>query len=616
MNPANMSQEPVNDYPDPMFTVWDISAPGLHLDMSPSNMLDKLVDSDLEPLLFDRDYPPSGPAFNSPVMNTSTMPQETTSTNQESLSVWAYTPQQLVNPVTNINYMPTRPVYRNEDPTSSVWNHPLPEPITPPMDLNNLRMEPLGNYQQLDNYQEKLLTVSNYPLSKVINPAMNINNMLETPVYKNQEQLSIGWDYSPPKLMNPVMDMRNVPEQLVYNNQESFSTVWDHSPSKPMNSVMYMSNVSPEPLGNYQEASLAVSTNPLGEVINPGMEMQNMSDGTVSNNQGPLSTVWTYPSDEPRDPVREMNGPERPPGNYRESSTPESYSFLQELADPIIVKACIRGDLSAVLQFYEELGDAKNYNPDTSLAMAVKAARYGHPAIMTEILKTGIQIDEKIFRMAVESGSTELVLLLISHGLPVAQFYRWIQIALFIAIRAKDIPMMALSLDHGADPNFRTPEKYFPARKPLSYAVMVDSAEAVQLLLDRGARIDGSGALRAAGSYGCLEPLRTIVMAQHQHQVEAGGPIRLEDSNFKRELAWTLMNAIKHRYLDIIQYVVLFIDPHRDTGYGYSPFVVACDKGDAEVLALLNGDGPGDNSMGSFIASLPAAETARYFGIL
>lgn len=83
------------------------------------------------------------------------------------------------------------------------------------------------------------------------------------------------------------------------------------------------------------------------------------------------------------------------------------------------------------------------------------------------------------------------------------------------AIEMQDLPAAETLLNQGANPNATDPMWYMPA---LQAAARRDNVELVQLLLDRGARIDAEGghhgsALLGAAQYGKLEIVELLIAA-------------------------------------------------------------------------------------------------------
>ncbi|KAK4539501.1 hypothetical protein LTR36_010899 [Oleoguttula mirabilis] len=139
------------------------------------------------------------------------------------------------------------------------------------------------------------------------------------------------------------------------------------------------------------------------------------------------------------------------------------------------------------------------------------AAQNGHPATLDILLENGAEPSQLLAATAAKSASPEVFQVLYDHGW--RPDHVGIQDKMPVIIRAVGSrPVLEWLLDHGADANAVSPWN----STALSHAAALATPEEVDLLLARGARLEGSNALHGAADRQCSEDeAKSLAMMQH-----------------------------------------------------------------------------------------------------
>ncbi len=186
-------------------------------------------------------------------------------------------------------------------------------------------------------------------------------------------------------------------------------------------------------------------------------------------------------------------------------------------------EACISGDLSQVKSLYHNYVLANPTETASTLSqMAILSAKNSHPTILTLCFSEGFHIDEEnindpLVYAACDSGSIPVFKVLLAQGMEVDKYTEMEGCPLVAACYSGKLELARFLLDRGADPNNDYMLGHYIG---LVWALIGSHAllEIVALLLERGVKVKGTGAIIAAADYGNLEGLRLLVT----HAVETG----------------------------------------------------------------------------------------------
>lgn len=157
---------------------------------------------------------------------------------------------------------------------------------------------------------------------------------------------------------------------------------------------------------------------------------------------------------------------------------------------------------------------------------------------------------------------------------------------LTVAILRKDVKMVRFLLSKGANAN---DTYWLPPETVLARAAKLPSLEIMKLLLEHGAKIEGSRALVGAAEGGNIDAA-TVLLA---HGADINEVFRwdLWDDDLAMDTIGTaLYIAVKHDQADFVQFL-LERGARTDlaNGEGITPRQLAQSEGKSEMLKLLDG---------------------------
>ncbi|KAI4210758.1 MAG: hypothetical protein LQ351_006434 [Letrouitia transgressa] len=191
---------------------------------------------------------------------------------------------------------------------------------------------------------------------------------------------------------------------------------------------------------------------------------------------------------------------------------------------PVSLKeACISGNLSKAKTLYKDFVGANPSAKASALSqMAILSAKNSHPPILAFCFSEGLtmnpdSVNDPLVYAACDSGFIPVFEVLLEHGMDLDKYLEMGGSPLVSACCHGNVELVRFLLDCGANPNCGYPLGHYEA---LVWAIISDQAslEIVELLLERGTKVRGTGSLIAAAEYGNLEALRLLV----EHESENG----------------------------------------------------------------------------------------------
>lgn len=258
--------------------------------------------------------------------------------------------------------------------------------------------------------------------------------------------------------------------------------------------------------------------------------------------------------------------------------------------------ACSRGDVEILrVHHYAKAGQIEETQGISRRAllqkMAYVCARSGQSDTLFETFVLGAEVDKSTLRAASKCNCARVFSLLVSQHLEHLErddCDEWVQKTLLRAIVKSNLPLVNISLRHGARLNMDWTRKGHGA---LALAVIHGPPDVVRYLLGLGALIPGSGALAAAVNYrryAALEELLTHLEAVYAHRrvVEELGRysgLEIEDETSALILAVTAM-----RYRSVRRLLKHGVDPRRANSLGISAMDVAWSMQNREMVNVLD----------------------------
>ncbi len=156
---------------------------------------------------------------------------------------------------------------------------------------------------------------------------------------------------------------------------------------------------------------------------------------------------------------------------------------------------------------------------------------------------------------------------------------------LTVAIQRQDVDMVRFLLSKGADPN---DQYWIPNDTVLARAASLPSQEILNLLLEQGAKIQGSKALKGAAEGGRIDAA-TVLLARGADINEVFRHGLWDDDTAKDTIGTALHVAVQHDQKEFVQFL-LQQGARTDLadGEGITPRQLAETQGKTEMLKVLD----------------------------
>ncbi|KAF8960825.1 ankyrin repeat-containing domain protein [Flammula alnicola] len=241
------------------------------------------------------------------------------------------------------------------------------------------------------------------------------------------------------------------------------------------------------------------------------------------------------------------------------------------------IEACTNGDLSALTTC---LSDSSITMTDDFLSnMLRNAATSGRDKIIQHLLNSynPNHLDDKVFQAAAASNSMETFkLIYVRNPACITEFYERRGTLLAIALGAKvSKEFIGYLLSLGADPNAMSGDTI----SPLAYAAFqYNSPEMVGLLLQHGARVNGSSALATTAQKGYLTTAKYLL----DHGAHINDPGNWMQPSFPLHIAVERSNTEMVKFL-----LSNGADTELRDGSGRTAFDIAREGNNTQIIDLL-----------------------------
>jgi ankyrin repeat protein len=243
-----------------------------------------------------------------------------------------------------------------------------------------------------------------------------------------------------------------------------------------------------------------------------------------------------------------------------------------------LLTVCGDGDITKLTDLLSKCSPSDNL-PLTD--MLEKAASAGHSDVIQYLFTfnpSHTTIDDHIVRAAIYSGSKDTFNVLSAKSpmiLNLEQERRGTPLAIALTSQASQEYLLFL-LSQGADPNIFSEDTL----SPLSLAAGLYDLDAVKLLLEHGARINGSSALAAAASRGKVETVKYLL--------ECGADPN--DGGNQQISYLPLHSAVEKGHKEIVELLIEHnANPHIHDVDGQTALSRAQKRDNEEIIRLLNG---------------------------
>lgn len=233
-------------------------------------------------------------------------------------------------------------------------------------------------------------------------------------------------------------------------------------------------------------------------------------------------------------------------------------------------------------------GSVSHSEPHPTLEHILCRAIFSHDFDLVQIcLSKGVELDCWVHESVGSCLSIDLMELLVPAGLDVNYNLGRQGYYVTIAVQKNDICLTKYLLEHGADVNKPGVTYRFPA---LTLAVLNDNAEMVELLIQCGAQIIGSGALGMAAAHRKFKMMDLLLT----HGVD----VNVNDNNPKTNCLRLIMGnkdftalheAASAGHVDVVAYLIKHgANSDLREAKGRTPAMLAQEKGHWKVVTLLD----------------------------
>ena len=256
-------------------------------------------------------------------------------------------------------------------------------------------------------------------------------------------------------------------------------------------------------------------------------------------------------------------------------------AMINELGSELY-SACRRGDLEKAIALsspkIEGGGMASSY---LSAMMAVAASK-DRQSIVEYCISNGGMVDDAVmscvmFRRAIHTHAY----LLGSKAVDPDYYVPFFGDILGIAAQLGDLEWTKLCLDHGANPNLH---KIDDRKTVLGASAERGRMETVDMLLKRGADLDGSGAIVLAAEAGKLDMVKYL-WEKGANVDELGSGV---DDRTVTYAGGALHKAVDRGHEDVVRLLLeKGADRHLTDDHGRTPLQLAEERGEEEIARML-----------------------------
>ena len=212
------------------------------------------------------------------------------------------------------------------------------------------------------------------------------------------------------------------------------------------------------------------------------------------------------------------------------------------------------------------------------------AARARQHEIVSYCVTLGVDLDNwDVLKGVLNGNSLEVYKVVIPAGFDINHDFDWVGDAIIYAAALDDVPLATYLLDHGAKPDLHLQAGAYSA---LAVAAKKAGPDMLSLLVSRGAKIDGCGAILFAAAQGRSDIVHHLI--QLGADVEVMSNRNSMDHPSKEDQGTALHIAASEGHMDI---VVLLLEhgasPSLRDPLGRIPLMRAQGVGHVDIVAVL-----------------------------
>lgn len=248
-----------------------------------------------------------------------------------------------------------------------------------------------------------------------------------------------------------------------------------------------------------------------------------------------------------------------------------------------VLSACASGNIPDLKSLLDDLQSSNpNYRPPLSQMLAT-AAFFNKPEVASYCLEFGAPITDPVLTEIVRGHSFSTYKVLVSHGLDINHVVPWYGDVLIVACQSGDISWARFCLENGADANLHMVDD---SKYALTATAESSTIEIANLLLQYGAKLQGSGAIVIAAEQGKLEMVKFLL--EKGANIDEIGLKDFGDDRVTEEGGSALHKAIAHGWEDIVRYLLdNGADKYLLDIKGRTPLMRARENGSSSLIHIL-----------------------------
>lgn len=218
-----------------------------------------------------------------------------------------------------------------------------------------------------------------------------------------------------------------------------------------------------------------------------------------------------------------------------------------------LFEACIQNKVHDVKTMVNHRISTSNSNsPSLFSSLIMVAADHNAPDIVAFALKHGAQVTDPVKNTIIQAGFLDCYRVLIdAKAIDLDYYVPWFGDALGLAVRDEKLDWVKFCLEHGANPDKNLLDEY---KMSLAEAAENGNQETVELLIQYGAKVRGSGAIVLAGEFGQTDIVRFLLAKGAD--VNELGIEEPTDPRSKVGVGSALHKAIENNHVDTALFLI------------------------------------------------------------
>ncbi|KAL9099816.1 MAG: hypothetical protein Q9163_004739 [Psora crenata] len=251
-------------------------------------------------------------------------------------------------------------------------------------------------------------------------------------------------------------------------------------------------------------------------------------------------------------------------------------------------QACENGDLGAILgHISHQRAVNPSYKPPFQ-EMLYTATGKDNLHIVKYCLENGAAVTDNVLKkLLICRAKKAYIFFLQSKAVDVNHYISWYGDILSNAATANDLDWVRLCLEHGADPNKNLVDEHM---RVLAAVAQLASVEMAALLIEHGARVQGSGAIVMAAEEGNLNMVEMLL--DKGADIDEIGIEHPTDEMYREDMGSALHRAVNGSHRDVVRFLIeKGANVHLKDVLGRTPLDLALARKNNDIVKMLEASG-------------------------